>query len=512
MKPYSASLLQISHCLIQQATNRSKQILYQETPKTTKDMTQAEKKQLEIALAEAKAEGNTADVEMIESFLKEAKQSPKKSLKEKKAGRKKNIPTRQKRSKPEVKSTALVPIRQAAKSKTNASAKTKAKSSKRQAASVNSISPQVRLIKRFVTLMNSKDKSTRSLENLLIAIKKDLANGKIKKNDAYAAQIMEIQKTLVKALNANTSVSIQVNPNDLENLKDMASSEKRLLSVTYLNSYLNLARSDKQEPSKMKALAKKIGNALEQGFIQRTDPYFAEMKKIFGKLNSGKITLDAEGLTGLTGFKRKKTKAKNKGLHGIETPEEMSVLDLENMELNGLGFSGEFGNFLGDVAAPFTAVVYGKPKTGKTYWNLMFADYLSRNFGKVLYVSAEEYGSPTLIAKLKEMTLDKKIIFRKTLPADVSKYDFVFVDSATVLEIEPIDIADLKKTNPNTSFIFVLQVTKDGNFRGSQEWTHNVDIIVITNDRGEATSKGRYGFGTMDIFETLKSYQRAYVG
>ena len=50
------------------------------------------------------------------------------------------------------------------------------------------------------------------------------------------------------------------------------------------------------------------------------------------------------------------------------------------------------------------------------------------------------------------------------------------------------------KAFPNISFILVFEVTKSGNFKGDQSWTHLPDVLVTVEDYVmEAT--GRYGIG-----------------
>ncbi|NQY30107.1 MAG: hypothetical protein HRT69_11625 [Flavobacteriaceae bacterium] len=50
------------------------------------------------------------------------------------------------------------------------------------------------------------------------------------------------------------------------------------------------------------------------------------------------------------------------------------------------------------------------------------------------------------------------------------------------------------KAFPNISFILVFEVTKSGNFKGDQAWTHLPDVLVTVEDYVmEAT--GRYGIG-----------------
>ncbi|MCS6794934.1 MAG: hypothetical protein RMJ97_07030 [Raineya sp.] len=382
-------------------------------------------------------------------------------------------------------------------SKKHQSTKSEAKAkTKKEPKGVVNISEQIKLIGRFVRLMNNKNyKTTKSLEDLLLAIKKALLKKNITPQMPYYEIIKDIEKVLVEAITqSGENVEIIISRLDMENLKDIAKSEKRLLSVAYLNSYFNLARSDKQDKAKMKKLAEKIGNALQEGYIKKDDIYYNEIKRAFGKLNSGKITLTAEELSGLSEIC---ACGKTLGLAGVE----MNAQTLRNIEIETLGFQGLWKDFLGDVAKPFSMVIYGLPKTGKTYLALMFADYLSRNFGKVLYVSSEEHGSPTLVKKVRDLDLHNQITFRKDCPDDVSDYDFVFVDSVNRAGLDVETAETLKTNNPNTSFIWVLQATKDGNFRGSQEWTHNADIIVKIDENNIATAQGRYGYGQLRVFE-----------
>lgn len=365
---------------------------------------------------------------------------------------------------------------------------------KKEPKGVVNISEQVRIIKRFVTLMQSKGKTKKALENLLLAIKKAFLLKKITASMPYYEVVKDIEKILVEATQSSGNVEISVSQKDIENLKDIAGSEKRLLSVTYLNSYFNLARSDKQDKAKMKKLAEKIGNALKEGYIKPNDMYYKEIKRAFGKLNSGEIKLNADELAGLS-----EICSCGRTLAGVE----MDAETLQNTEIETLGFEGIWKDFLGDVAKPFSMVIFGLPKTGKTYLSLMFADYLSRNFGKVLYVSAEEFGSPTLVRKVQDLDLHKEIVFRGSCPDDVSQYDFVFVDSVNRAGIDVEKAEQMKAHNPVVSFVWVLQATKDGNFRGSQEWTHNADIIVRVDENNTATAQGRYGYGQMNVFEVI---------
>ena len=67
--------------------------------------------------------------------------------------------------------------------------------------------------------------------------------------------------------------------------------------------------------------------------------------------------------------------------------------------------------------------------------------------------------------------------------------------------LEPNDLDELKAANPNVSFIYVFQSTKNGAFRGSQHFQHDVDVVIEIPEKGQATQYGRFNQGgEMQIF------------
>jgi hypothetical protein len=199
-----------------------------------------------------------------------------------------------------------------------------------------------------------------------------------------------------------------------------------------------------------------------------------------------------------------KTKKKSAPLEGINRPEEhiMSSVDFADMEFDTIGFKGKWLNLIGDPSPGFTAMVFGMPKMGKSYLCLDFANYLSLNHGKVLYVSNEEYMSPTLAIKLKDKNVaNDNLDITGSIPDDLSPYDFIFLDSVTSLKLSPDQLKELKEKNPTASFVYVFQVTKDGKARGANEHTHNVDVVIEVPEKGKAVQYGRFNQGgSMNIF------------
>jgi hypothetical protein len=199
-----------------------------------------------------------------------------------------------------------------------------------------------------------------------------------------------------------------------------------------------------------------------------------------------------------------KIKKKSAPLEGINKPEEhiMSSVDFADMQFDTIGFKGKWLNLIGDPSPGFTAMVFGMPKMGKSYLCVDFANYLSLNHGKVLYVSNEEYMSPTLAIKLKDKNVaNENLDIAGSIPDDLSPYDFIFLDSVTSLKLSPDQLKELKEKNPNASFVYVFQVTKDGKARGANEHTHNVDVVIEVPEKGMAVQYGRFNQGgNMNIF------------
>jgi hypothetical protein len=181
------------------------------------------------------------------------------------------------------------------------------------------------------------------------------------------------------------------------------------------------------------------------------------------------------------------------GANGI-----MSSRDLRDYRYDNYDFTGKWLDLVGKPAKKFHMMVYGRPKQGKSYFCFDLAQYLA-NFGKVLYIAAEEGFSATLQKKLEDMGGDNENLdfanfrdyetIKNALPGH--DYRFVVIDSVNYIRIEPEQIEELKADNPKMALITVQQATKDGKFRGSQQFAHNCDIIIEVI-QGVAHQQGRF--------------------
>lgn len=181
----------------------------------------------------------------------------------------------------------------------------------------------------------------------------------------------------------------------------------------------------------------------------------------------------------------------------------MNSIDFTNLEFSSIGLKDKWLDFIGDPAPGFTAMVYGKPKMGKSYLCVDFAGYLARNHGKVLYVAKEEKLDATLQKKLKDKDVANDNLFvSDNLPKNLSEYQFVILDSVNKLGLNPEDLGKLKINNPGVCFIYVFQTTKEGKFRGTNEFQHDVDVVIEVPEKGIAIQNGRFNQGgEMRIFD-----------
>lgn len=189
-------------------------------------------------------------------------------------------------------------------------------------------------------------------------------------------------------------------------------------------------------------------------------------------------------------YNSKKVNKKAKG--GI-----LNRQDLEHMTFETYPYTGKWKEFFGLPAKPHSCIIYGLPGAGKSTFSFQYADFLS-TIGNVLYIAAEEGFGGTLNEKIQRLTQnyfdfsDRKDFEGIVQVLKSKKYDFVFIDSVNYSNLEVEDLEKLKEMFPNTSFITIFQATKGGDFRGSQQYAHNADIIIRIEDGKAINQKNRF--------------------
>jgi hypothetical protein len=204
-----------------------------------------------------------------------------------------------------------------------------------------------------------------------------------------------------------------------------------------------------------------------------------------------------------TKIKQLESKKQEKNKNILSSHENiLSSVDFSHEKFKPIQFTGKWEKLIGNPAKPFTMMTYAKPGQGKSTLNLEFAGYLSKTHKKkVLYVSDEERLGYTLQEKIKRLDIANENLFvTGALPSKID-YDFVFIDSVNSMKLEPEDLKQLKEKHPKVSFIYIFQATKDGNFRGGQAYSHDVDVVIEAKNGEASTEKSRFGGnGTVKIF------------
>jgi hypothetical protein len=375
---------------------------------------------------------------------------------------------------------------------------------------VERIPEEIRFIKRFVNL-NDRVKTRDQILSFLSALQKSIVEKRIRKASPYVKEIEYIQERLIDLYHhIKSNVEIIISPKRLQSLKEICDSQKIIPSVPFIKRYINLSGKPGMK-KKAADLMKQIKNAIEKDKVSSSDPYYTRLTGIMSGLQAFIKKTDQKvmqiskselnGLQGILGC------ACSPSLNGIDEerpldignsdePRIMNSMDFAKVEFSTIGLQGKWRELIGDPAPGFTAMVFGKPKMGKSYLCVEFAGYLARHHGKVLYVAKEEGLDATLQIKTKDKDVaHPNLTISDGLPKDLSPYDYVFLDSVTKLRMTPEDLERLEKENPGKSFIYIFQTTKLGIFRGANAFQHEVDAVIEVPEKGIAVQNGRFNQG-----------------
>lgn len=213
-------------------------------------------------------------------------------------------------------------------------------------------------------------------------------------------------------------------------------------------------------------------------------------------------------------------KHKNIGLAGTsmdfpvtEQPQEdvkiISAKELMNRKFRTIGLTGRYRQLIGDPEPGFSAMIYGKPKSGKSTLAIDFAKELTTR-GKVLYCAFEEGHGYTLQDKVKRNNADVPgLDFANKLPQDFNAYRYVFIDSVSDAKLDEAAFGTLVKASKakEISILGIFHATKGGNFRGGQTFAHDVDVLIRVED-GMAHAQGRFAAPEQIDISALTNTQR----
>lgn len=396
---------------------------------------------------------------------------------------------------------------------------------------VENLREEIKFIRRYIALHN-KVKSPNAILAFIKALQRSIVQKLVRKTSPLAGEIEMIQTKLIQVYNKmKGEESFGINEKDLNRLIAIAGGEDIYPSITAIKRFIGLQGKDDEK--KINSFLKYLENLVAKKKLTKEDPYAGKVNAIYKSIKqrtSRKISISKAELSGLEGIvkacgcknnlgriyntggrKLRQCKKKtysdasrgacshNQGLNGVLTAEEMA-----NRKLDLLDFFAFWQSLFGRPARNFTMMFHGEPHNGKTIFLLKLAQYLAETFGDVLYVSSEEFASPTMTKKVNEFLnpIPQRLHFAENLDdPDLSEYQFVILDSVNDLGLKINEYREMRKVYPETAFIFILQHTKAGDFKGGKDWEHIAEIVGEVHKGVVTVTKNRYApKSTLDFF------------
>ena len=374
-------------------------------------------------------------------------------------------------------------------------------------------------VKSFL-LMIGKKKVRKNLQSLLNRINKAADKKEIRKKSIHAEAVKYVAESLVAALNTDYATFVfKLDKIGSEILEPYMNTKEALPNVLLRSFYNSQNKKFTKTHSNLLKRLEKIENQDNPFSIEISEAIkvLKQAQKSNSTIKATKPTL--RGLAGLckkksslNGFENVSRKAVMAGaasgaiggMIGTVLQQSLSGVELLEVDYETMDLSFDFSKIgLDDMPKNASILVYGKPKHGKSTFALQLANELSKK-GSLLYVANEEMmsdGKPSksLQDRVKRIGYTHSMRFSKNLNVPLQNFQFIVIDSINALGLDIHAWRDLRNQYPNSFFVLVSQVTKSGVFRGSQEWAHDVDVIVDVKN-GKADIMGRFGSGEYEIF------------
>ncbi|MBE0574229.1 hypothetical protein IH575_04990 [Candidatus Dojkabacteria bacterium] len=187
----------------------------------------------------------------------------------------------------------------------------------------------------------------------------------------------------------------------------------------------------------------------------------------------------------------------------IETGQANATLisadDILNMNFITYPFDEGFENVFGNPESSFVAMIHGEANSGKSSFSIKFASYFTK-FGKVCYYPLEEKIGETFKIKLEQnMKYGSFVTSNTTHPPTIEKeaknFNLIVIDSINEQTFNTNDIEKIVKyrKNSGTSFLFIFQARRDGEYKGSAYYNHLADVkLKAVNGTVRVDGKNRF--------------------
>ncbi len=405
----------------------------------------------------------------------------------------------------------------------------------RPATPVAKLAPDVAFIKRYIT-MNGKTKTKPQIVAFIKSLQKAIVEQVIRKSSEHSEMIMNIQDELLKCYKLmGNQILITIETEKYAKYKAILDGLEVHPAVKLIKRFIALfgVQDEKIKAQRAERLLTALEKQMEQ--LQNDPTYGKAIADMYETLEhyldkESDLTISEQQLNGLMGLagitdlgqippflvattsnllanvigNAINGKAKQPALSGTgETI--MRSTDIVKMEFQTLNFDGKFKELIGNPSVNFSAMVYGMPGGGKTTFCILFANYLASELHKkVLFATIEEGINHTFKDKLNRLEADHpQLIVADYLPQNLTPYDVIVIDSVNTFQLSPEALRNLRKQYPGKIFIHILQCTKDGKFKGSQEYEHDVDVVICVENGIASTigHKNRFGkCGEMEVW------------
>jgi len=388
---------------------------------------------------------------------------------------------------------------------------------------VETLPEEIRIFKRMVN-MNGKIVERKAVLNLLNYLQKAILERRIRKDSVYAVEMMSIQRDLINRLpKIKDRAEIRLTVKTEEYFRGEIEKYELYKGVALLKRYISM-HGKPVSKEKADRLLKDMRYAVAKGKIMGTDRYYSPiqtaMKRLEKLSNEDILKIETYELNGigdlLSGFDAYEYVFGNPESCGC-SPSNDGVIkmgDIMNARYDLVDLRGKWGDFLGQPEVGFSMAVTGPSGGGKSTFALALATYLIR-FAPVLYVSYE-MSKPQLQQMAEKIGVSKamkELNVAATLPADLSPYGFIIVDSVTESGIKWEQWKELMRANPKASFIFLMKSLKTGVPRGDSNILSDTGINVRVNRETKTayTDKNRFApLAEMPIpgLNPMSNYQR----
>lgn len=426
---------------------------------------------------------------------------------------------------------------------------------------VEKVKEEITLLKRFLNF-NNKVKNESQVLNLLNALQKAIVEKRIGKDSPYSDEINKMQENLVTLYDSmNVSAKVELAPKTVEHLKRITSAVAQMVIIRLIKRYIGM-QGKTPAMDKVKKLrddlmkyhdSLPIGDKYYKYYATAANNIADHIQQVTVMKNTNskiKLFNDAElnGLSGLGIIVNKRIKGsqrcadgkfttsknqgrgshhggvgfipaiiaaaaggamqalthkainKNSNVSGLGDTGMMSLNQAKNMKFDKVGLTGNWKALLGDICLPTTLFFYGPGGSKKSTGAIRLAEVLN-NLGKsVLYVAAEQYGTPTFSALLSYLNPQVNEatfkIVRDLTVSDPSKFDVIVLDSKDASGFKHSDqFEEFKKQLPGQSFIITSKAIKSGSFKGDEAWRNNVDTMVYFENGVARTDEDKNRWG-----------------